>query len=175
MKYSFRRKGQLASTIFVVLTIFIIGILFLFLNHFDNEIYSAFDDYFEGSQSYNNSEAHLAVQELQAVEQTQIWDWAFLAIVFGLLIQMVILSFATRIHVIFYWVYGLVSLIILVLGVITSNIWRVIVTNPEFTTTITRFPITDALLGTYYPTFVTAFILIIIIFLFGKPSGRLSE
>jgi len=64
------------------------------------------------------------------------------------------------------------SLVGLVLAVIASNIWQEMAANPEFATTITRFPIMDAILGTYYPTFIIGVVVVVMILLFGKgPTG----
>jgi len=165
------RRGQFVSILLMIITVFIIGLLFFFANHVNKKLYDSFDEYFEGSDE-NNTEAHQAVQDFQDIEGSQIWDFAFLAIFMGFILQMVIFSFATRISIVFYWIFAIIGIIGLVLATIVANMWQEVAANPEFATTITRFPITNALLGTYFPIVITGVLLIVIIVIFGKPAGQ---
>ena len=56
-------------------------------------------------------------------------------------------SFATRINIAFFWLMIIIDIPLLVVGVVLSNIWQEVAANPEMTTTVARFPITNALLG----------------------------
>ena len=154
-----------------MVTIFIIGLILFFLSHLNKDIYDGFDKYLNNSE-YNDTEAHDALQKLQTIEGTNIWDYAFLAIFIGLIIQMLLFSFATRINIAFYWIFALVGIIILIVGVIVSNIWQETVASPTFADTITRFPITNMLLGTYYPIAVLGILFLGMIILFGKQPSR---
>lgn len=154
-----------------MITIFIVGLLLFFLNHFNKEVYDGFDKYFNNSQ-YNDTTAHEALQKFQTLEGTSIWDYAFLAIFIGLMIQMLLFSFATRINIAFYWIFALVGIMILIVGTVLSNVWQEIVANPVFSETILRFPIANMLLGTYYPIAVVGFLFLGMIVLFGKPPSR---
>jgi len=165
------KKAQFESILFGIIMIVIIGILLFFLSHFNKEIYDSFNEVLTESK-YNDSEATDAIQKFQTIEGSNIWDYAFLAIFIGIMIQMLLLSFATRINVAFYWIFSILAIVILFVGVVMSNMWMKLVEQPEFVTTITRFPITNTLLGTYYPTVITMFILIAMIVLFGKPPGQ---
>ena len=165
------KRGQFESILLVVISIFILGVILFFFNHMNSQIYDKFDDYFEGSEDYNNTEAHASLEDIQAIEKTNIWDWAFLAIFIGLIIQIVMFSFATRINIAFYWIMILVDIPILIVGVVLSNIWQEMVANGEFVITLTRFPIANLLLGTYYPIAITIIIFIASIVLFGKRPG----
>ena len=140
------KRGQFESVLLVVITIFIIGIILFFFNHMNKQIYDKFDDYFETSD-YNNTEAHQALEKIQYIEGTNIWDWAFLAIFIGLIIQIVMFSFATRINIAFYWIMVILDIPILIVGVVLSNVWQSLASNAEFATTILRFPIANLLLG----------------------------
>lgn len=168
-----QKKGQFSSVILAVVTLFIIGILLFFFNHMNEQMYGSLNDYLEGDPNFNNTEAQQVAEELQGIEQSRIWDYAFLAIFIGIIIQMVILSFATRINVAFFWIFVLLGIIVLIVGTVLSNVWQELSTDPEFATTITRFTITNTVLGTYYPTIVTGIIFIMLLFLFGKfPGGN---
>lgn len=161
------KKGQFESVLLAIITIFIIGVILFFFNHMNKQIYDSLDDYFETSD-FNDTEAHKALEKVQEIEGSNIWDWAFLAIFVGLIIQIVMFSFATRINIAFYWIMVVLDLPILIVGVVLSNVWQSLVANGQFTTTILRFPITNLLLGTYFPISVTIIIFFASIILFGK-------
>lgn len=166
------KRGQFESILIVVITIFVLAVILFFFNHLNSEIYDKFDDYLEGNEKFNETEAHVAIQDIKSVEQSNIWDWAFLAIFIGLIIQIVMFSFATQINIAFYWIMIIIDLPILIVGVVLSNVWQELAANSVFTTTITRFPITNLLLGTYYPIAITIIIFIGSIVLFGKRPNQ---
>lgn len=173
MRLSFNKKGQFESKLYAIIIIVVIGIIFLFFNRLNNELYDGLDEWFNDSANEGNnySEARDALSRIQDVENS-IWDYAFLAIFIGFVIQIIMFSFATRIHIAFFWIMILLDLPLLVLGVIMSNVWQELAANPEFATSIARFPITNMLLGTYFPLAVVAIIFFTSIFLFGKrPTG----
>jgi len=162
------KRGQFESKLLAVVLLFIVGILLFFLSHLNTELYGSLDDYFNTTEAYNDSEARDALNKIQLVEQS-IWDWAFLAIFIGIILQMVIFSFATRINVAFYWIFAVLGIIILIVGTMLSNMWQEIAGTAAFSETIARFPITNLLLGTYFPIVVVAILFIGMIVLFGKP------
>lgn len=99
-------------------------------------------------------------------------DYVFLAVVFGVMLSLFITAYATRISLVFFWVYGILSVITMVVAVIVSNIWQEMVAQPQFVETLAAFPITNAILGTNYPLFIFGVLLIGMILLFGKsPEG----
>ncbi|KKN06157.1 hypothetical protein LCGC14_1080150 [marine sediment metagenome] len=170
-KNRMNKKGQIETFIIIIVTLFIVAILLFFLNHLNEKIYTSLDDYFEDSE-FNQSEAHQTLEKFQALERTNMWDWVFLAVFIGLMIQMIVFSFASKTNIAFFWIFILVGIIILILGVMLSNIWQGIAENPEFATTILRFPITNTLLGTNFPIVIVAFLFIGMIVLFGKFPGQ---
>jgi len=166
------KKGQVESIILVIVTIFIIGIILFFSNTVNEKIYTSLADNFEANPDLNDTEAHQAIQDIRDVERSSIWDFAFLAIFIGLMIQMLIFSFASKSNIAFFWIFIIIGVIALILGVVLSNIWQNVAENAEFVETIARFPITNSLLGTYFPMVVTGFIFLLMIVLFGKFPGQ---
>jgi len=160
------KKGQFGSTLLVVLLIFIVAIIIFFSNHIFSQFYQKVADTLEDT-GYNNTEAHTVVQDIRTAENST-WDYAILAIVIGLIIQLVILSFSTRIMPALYWIYILESIVILIVGSILSVIWVTMAENPEFADTILRFPITDIILGNTFMFLITGIIVLGGILLFGK-------
>jgi len=165
-------KGDIPSIIYVVIAIFAVGVLFFFMNNITNKIYSGYEDFLESNPDYNDTEAHTIITDIKEADN-DVWDYAFLFIVIGMFMALMFTAFSTRISAIFFWVYVFLSILILFLGVMFSNIWQKMAANPEMATTLTRFPITNTILGTYYPTLVTTVIMVVMILLFGKfPSAE---
>lgn len=162
------KKGQIESMLLAVVLIVVIGIILLFFNHVNDKLYGALDKYFNESTDYNDSEAQHVLRDIQEVDNS-VWDYGFLAIFIGVMLQMVVFSFATRVNVAFFWVFAFIGIIILVIGVILAATWQELAENEEFAGTILRFPITNTLLGSYFPTAIVAVFFISIIVLFGKP------
>ncbi len=161
------KKAQFESKLLAIILIVIVGILLFFFSRVNTELYESLDEYFNESDSYNQSVAQDANLKILSVERS-VWDYAFLAIFIGIIIQIILFSFATRINVAFFWLMVLLDIPILIVAVVLSNVWQEIAANPTFAETIVRFPITDAILGTYYPTAALFIIFIGSIVLFGK-------
>ena len=168
------KKAQFESKLLAIVIIFIIGIILIFFNRLNNEIYDSFDEYFNESTTYNGSEAQIALNEIQDVDNS-VWDYAFLAIFIGLILQIIIFSFATKINIAFFWIMLILDIPILIVAVIVSNIWQELAVSPEFVDTIARFPITNAILGTYYPIVAVVIFFFAAIILFGKRPGNLEN
>jgi hypothetical protein len=166
------KKAQIQGVVLAVITLLIVGIILVFMNHMDKAIYQSFDDNFASNPELNNTEAHTVVKQLNAIEGTNIWDYVFLAVFIGMFIQMIILAFASKTNVLFFWIYTLLGLIVLIVGTAVSNMWQQVASDPTLATTITRFPITNTILGSYFPTIVTGFIFLGMIFIFGKFPGE---
>lgn len=173
-KRNYRRKknkrGDFESILFVVLFLFIIGVIFFFTTHFKDEIYSNFQEELNTSE-YNDTEAWNVLGEFRTSEISA-WDYAFLAVFIGSMIALGLTAYAIRISPVFFWIYALMSLTILISGVIASNIWQDIASDPEFATTLTYFPITNSILGSYYPLIVVIIIITGMAVLFGKPPSQ---
>ncbi len=163
------KKADIISIIYVVMFLFIIGIIFLTVSHLNNEIFMEINSSI--SPQVNHSTPVETMNTL-IYSNTNAWDYAFLGIFLGSLIALGLTAYAIRISPVFYWVYGLMSIIVLVLGTILSNAWQDMSDAGELSTTITNFPITDALLGSYYPLIVTVIIILSMVILFGKPPGQ---
>ena len=166
------KRGQIESIILLVITIVIIGIIVFFANHVNRQIYSSLNDKFQEDAEYNNTEVQQVTQKLEDVETSNIWDWVFFAIFIGLNIQMIIFSFASKQSLVFFWLFVIIGIVVLMLAIVLSNIWQSIAVNPEFAVTITRFPIMNLVLGSYFPVIITGVFYLALIVLFGKFPGQ---
>lgn len=165
------KRGDIQSIIYITMFLVIVGIVIFLISHTNIELFTELQDVLNNSD-YNSTEAYTQATNFKDVNQSRLWDYAFLGLFFGSLIAIGLSSYAVRISPIFYWVYAVLSLVVLTLGTILSNLWQSISSDPEFATTITYFPIMNTLLGSYYPIIVTAIVIIAMMVLFGKPPGQ---
>lgn len=161
------KKGDFESMLYMVIMIFIIGFIFIFVNKLNNQMSVEMEGVLNSSSSLMNSSAIDVVKEIRSVENNA-WDYGFLALYIGTLAALCVTAYSTRISPVFFWVYGLLSLGILAVGVMLSNTWQEAAASSQMAETITRFPITNFLLGSYAPLAVTVMIIIVMILLFGK-------
>jgi hypothetical protein len=161
------RKGDLPSIMFTIVSLFVVGFLIFIITHVSLQFYGGFSDYFESDNNLNNSEAHLAIEKISAAQES-IWDWVFLAIVVGYVSSLAVLSFLTRINIIFLPFYIIGSLFGLFMGVALSNTWAEMASSSEFVVTLTYFPITNFILGNFFPIFITVIMILSMVLLFGK-------
>lgn len=164
------KQGDIESIIYIVIFLFVLGIVLFFVSHINNELYSELNSSLHDSDR-NTTQTEEVIKQVNT-SNSIVWDYAFLGLFIGSLIAIGLSAYAVRISPVFYWVYGIMSLIVLGVGTILSNIWQDTVADPEFTTTLLRFPITNSLLGTYYPVIVTGIIIFSMLLIFGKPPSR---
>ena len=168
------KKGDFQSIIYVIAFLFGAAIILLLFNHLFSNIYSEIDTQFSANPDLNNTEAHQAIQEIQRTENS-LWDYAMLGIAISYVIALGFTAFTTRLHPMFFWIYVIISIIGIFLAVMLSNTWQAIADSPALADTITRFPITNLLLGSFYPTFILAVITITMILMFGKFPGDAGQ
>lgn len=165
------KKGDIQSIIYFIVALFGIGVFLLFYSHFSQAFFDKTDQYFESDTNFNDTEAHRALKNIER-ETTNLWDFVFIGVFVAYIIFLVILAYSTRISPVLSFIYAIISILALFVGVMLSNTWQELAANPEFSDTIARFPITNLILGSYYPMFITAIISIVIIILFGKRGGE---
>lgn len=165
------KRADAASIIYVVMFLAIVGIIIFVVTDLNIELFSEIESALNDTE-YNDTEAMTQATTFKEKNQSQIWDYAFLGMFFGVLIAIGLSAYAVRISPIFYWVYGAISLMVLVMGTILSNFWQNMMLEPEYADTLAYFPIMNAMLGSYYPLVVTVIIVVAMVILFGKPSER---
>jgi len=165
------KRADFESVVYVVIFLVVIGMAIFTINHLNVEIFTELETHINDS-GYEDTEAMTQAGKFLDSNTSNAWDYGFLAIFFGSLMAIALSAYAIRISPVFYWVYGILSIFVLGLGTILSNIWQELAADPTFATTLTRFPIMNTLLGTYYPLMVTVIIVVMMGILFGKPSGQ---
>ena len=161
------KRGDIPSLIYLVITIFLIGFVFIFGNTLTHKLTTQMETQLNTSSEFVNSTAITTLQKIRTTDD-YIWDYGFLAIYIGSVAALAISAYATRISAIFYWFYAIMSVIVLILGVMLSNAWQTGVATNVLSESVARFPITNFLLGSYAPIAVTAIIVITMVLLFAK-------
>ena len=164
------KKGDVQSIIFTIVTMFVIGIVLFFFSHLFSAFYGEFQGIISTDTNLNSTgEAATVLSQIQEVEHSA-WDYAFLGIFISYVLLIFILSYSTQITPVFYWIAVVLCLFGLFVGVMLSNTWMKMVEMPEFADTYIRFPITNLILGSYYPMIITFVSVLGLVLLFAKPS-----
>ena len=61
------KKGQFASVLIAVITIFIVAVILFFLNHVNERLYGALEDNFEDNPKLNNTQADIALDKINEI------------------------------------------------------------------------------------------------------------
>ena len=164
------KKADIASIIFIVVFLFFIGIVLFFVSHMSDELFGELNSTLISSgRNTTNTENVLSQAR---ITNRSVWDWAFFGIFMGSLLAVGLSAYAIRISPVFYWIYAILALVVLAIGTMLSNVWQDMTADPTFATTITQFPITNSILGTYYPMITVAIVFFAMVILFGKPFGQ---
>lgn len=167
------RRGDVESIIFIVVMLFVAGIVFLFVSKMNQEIYSELNTTLVGD-GYGNTESVSVLATIIEKDQV-IWDYAFLALFMGMVLAMGITSWSVRLSPVFFFVYVIITLFVLVLGAGLSNTWQDMAVEPEFATTITHFPITNFILGGNFMRVMAGVIFFTLVIMFAKPPQGVGE
>lgn len=162
------KKGDIESLIYVIIALFVGGVMIFFFSHFNNELYTSIEA--EINETYNHTEGFATLKELET-SNSNIWDYAFILLFVGHVMALGFTAWFVRVSPIFYWIYFLMAIFVLIAGVTVSNTWQDIVADQEFTTTLARFPMTNYILGEHFMIIETAIIAFTLIILFAKPAG----
>lgn len=160
------KKGDFQSLVYLVVAVFIAGILMFFFSHFNSALLSAVNS--EINNTYQNTTALTALDKIQTWN-SNIWDWAFLLLFIGHIMALCATAWFVRISPVFFWVFVFAALFCMVLGVLVSNVWQDMTMDIAFAETLSQFPKTNWILGSKFALIEAAIIAISLIFLFSKP------
>lgn len=161
------KKGDIESIIFIVVMLFVIGVVFLLTNDLTHKLLTKMEGTLNSSESLNSTYTLDRVQTIRD-KNDYVWDYGFLVLFMGSLLALGLTAYSSRISPVFFWFYVILCMVVLALGVILSNTWQELASNSAMAEVIVRFPITNFILGTYYPTIITGVIMFVIGLLFGK-------
>lgn len=162
------KKADIPSTIFIMVFIVAVGVIFLFTHNLFQNVVGTFADEIEASDNFDNdSEAVKSARSIVS-QSDRAWDYGFLFIALGSVVALGLVGFSTRISPIFYWVYAVAGILVFSSSILLSNVWQEMAADEAFAVTIQSFPITNAILGTFFPTLMLGALVIVMILLFGK-------
>jgi len=132
------KRGSIEDSILIVILLFITALVFVFAYVINGAISTAAIPAFENI-SAGSSVGFVAVNGI--FDNTM--NYIFLAVFFGLLISLIITSFLTPTHPIFF-IFAIIIFIALVLvSVVLSNAYEAITSSATFTSAVSHMPIMD--------------------------------
>ena len=164
-------KGDMISLLYVIIIIAVMGIVIFFTNKITYGYETKLQETLNQMPEIDTTNETKSALGNIIQSDKKVYDFAFLGILIGYVILVGIFSYQTPINPIFFWISVILAMFWLFVGTLFSNLWQGIASSPEMASDVARFPIMNALLGTYYPTVVTFIIIVGMIFLFGKPVG----
>lgn len=165
------KKGDFESIIYFIAVIFVAGVILVFMNYLFNNINTEM----ETALTANNdsiivANATASLSKVRATENN-IWDYGFLFILVGYIFAIGLASFYQQTNPFFFWFNIILSSFGILLSIVFGYTWNVMAETPALSEVIERFPITNFLLGSYYPLIVIFVIVLTVILLYGKDSG----
>lgn len=136
------KRGSARDVILLVVILLVLGLGFLLFHKVANDVVDKMQD------TEIISDSPIANSTLTtAGELTDHMDWLFVVVYVGFLIGLIISGFLVETHPIFFIVYVILFIIAIFLSAMVGNIWYLTSTSSAFTTTVTKFSITDFMMG----------------------------
>ena len=126
-----KKGADIPSVIFIILMLFGVAFMFVAMTDISNKIFVAFGSTLNNSADFQDS---VAVETLSTIEASnlRVWDYAFLAIALSSLLVLGVTAFSTSISPVFYWVYGILAMLLLALSAMISNMWQSLAVQPSY-------------------------------------------
>lgn len=155
-------KKGISDVVFVVAILFVIALSFLVILFISTTLR---DNMVPAITIMDNTSGAMLNQTISAVPQTI--DTAFLIILVGLIIGVLISSFLFYSHPIFMILYIILSVGALLISVIFSNVYETVSTTSGLNSTIASMPIANYVM-LHLPLFVLGIIALSIIIIYAK-------
>lgn len=168
MNFKMNKRGaDIPSILFALVSLFVVGIMLVVFSHLFSQVYSGLNDAVGIGSTINSSIANNTLTEVIRYENSM-WDYFFLAIAIGYLLMMIILGFSTQANPVFYFLFIIMGMLGLFVGVALSNTWESFAGTGELSSTIARFPITNSIMDNFFPLYIVVMLISSGIILFGK-------
>lgn len=136
------KKASVRDVILMVVILFMLAIGFLMFHYASNEVVDKMQD------TSALSSVGVANKTLDvAKDVSDKFDWIVVVAYIGFILAMVITAFMLETHPIFFTLYVFILIIAVVLAAIMGHMWYQASSVSTFTTTLTKFPMTDFLMG----------------------------
>jgi len=159
------KKGDIGEGVFLIIGLFILGLIFVFSYLIFSNINTAFQE-----SSTVSDEAKTMTNNVMGRYAT-IFDNAFAFIMIGLFAGVLILAWFIRSHPALFWLMVPILAIIIFFGAIYANIFVEFTDMPDVATAAAEFPITTFIFNNFVYV-VTAMVLLISLALFAKTGDQ---
>jgi len=139
---AFGKKASIEDSIFIVILLFFAAILFIFAFMINSAISSSAIPAFE-SISPGISAPFTTVNNIF----NNTIDYVYLALFFGLVIPLIITSFLTPTHPVFYVLAIIIFIVLVFVSVVLSNAYEAIASLPVFNSAVSHMPILNYLMS----------------------------
>ena len=165
------KRGQLESTMLAIFLIFAIGVVVFVFGDLFYRLFEHLDVVNDNINMLNSTEIENTLGTVKDLYATS-WDYVTIAVTIAILISLITLAFMTRISPVFYWLYIIFGIVVVIITSILSNVWTSLTTQSVYADAITRYPMTNFILGNGFVTMsFTLILVLVVIFIFGKGGG----
>ena len=168
----FNKKGSIEDSIFVIILLFIVAIFLIIMYVVSGAISAAAIPAFE-NVSAGSSVGMVSVNNI--FDNTM--NYVYLAIFFGLIISLVVTSFLTPTHPIFFIFAILIFIGLMIASVALSNIYEAMTSSATFTAAVAHMPIMDYIM-LHLPLIAIVIGVLSAIIIYsraGSPSGGMQQ
>jgi len=130
------KNGSIEDSIFIIILLFITALFFLFAFILNNAISTAAAPAFENVSAGSS----IGLTIVDSIFDNTI-NYVYLAVFFGLIISLIITSFLTPTHPIFYVFAILIFFVLVIVAVVLSNTYEMITASSTFTSAVSHLPI----------------------------------
>jgi len=159
------KKGSIEDSIFIVVLLFITALVFLFAYVINSTISTAAIPAFENVSAGSS----IGFTTVNSIFDNTI-NYVYLAVFFGLIISLVITSFLTPTHPIFYIFAVIIFIALMIVSVALSNMYEAITANPTFSSAVAHMPIMDYIM-LHLPMIAIVIGIIAAIIVFSRAGG----
>jgi len=141
MNAKMNKKGSIEDSILIIILLFITALVFVFAYIINFAISSVAAPAFE-NVSAGSSIGFTTVNSI--FENTL--NYVYLAVFFGLIISLIVTSFMTPTHPIFYVFAIIIFIALVIVAVVLSNAYELITSSATFTAAVNDLPIMNYLM-----------------------------
>ena len=173
---SFKKKKASAFDLAIVMAmIFAFALTFLIGHYVMGQVAIKVKPILNTSGANVSNYSGIVSQTLdKATDALDILDYAFLALVVGMIIFIILMSFKFQAHPAFYFIFLLFIVIMIVISVAMSNAYEKVENASILNESVLAFPITSHIMGNF-PIYIAIIGFISLIVIYAKSRGQAGE
>lgn len=159
-------KGSIADILWLILIVFIGGILFFTVDY----VYNEYETKWINTTAVNETPNAISVVEDVGDHLDSRLDWIVFIFLVGGTLAIIITAWLVGGHAILTWIYFIMLVILVAVSSVFSHVWGVFSTKTIFgTLATTNFPITNFILNNF-PMYIAIVGFLGMIIIFAKPT-----